>query len=348
MPHTTTWEDVQAELDALEVYSPLDEAKDRLQILIGSRQYTPEVVKYFIELVRGMQHEFAKMAQKTKGDAGRKQALRTVMQQAEAKFLQDQWKVENVTNAQNIFNFTLEVVKKEVEEHKPNINIPVVLPVMNQNEAKELDSGKITVEMPQTYLEDLKNFKALLRSNWLKNYSVTPEEWKPFDQAKENIRDLMIEMLERVRLNEGIHKKLIPYFISVHDLNKNRVLLKYLRTNGCFVINDVISMWHPVIQREYRTSLLDAFPSTLVFRISPLNQSNQALNIAQPLISFLEQFQDLEFFKRIDSDLDIKCKDISVSTELKQFIMHFTPSLIPPYDKVNSPLTESIIGKMSR
>lgn len=348
MPRAISWEDVQAALDALEVYAPLDEAKDRLQSLIGSRQYTPEVIKYFIELIKGMSHEFAKMVQKTKDDTGKKQALRKVVQQAEAKFLQEKWTVENVTNAQNIFNFTLEVVKREVKELKSIIKIPVVLPVMTQKEAKELDSENITVAMPKNYVDDLKKFKALLKTDWLENYGTTPEQWKPFDSINKNIEDLMAEMLIKVQQNKGYQKPLVPYFISVHDLNKDRALLTYLRHNGCFVINDVISMWHPEVQRNYRATLLDAFPSTIVFRIAPLNQNNQALNFAQPLISFLEQFQDLEFFKRMDADSDLRCKDMWMSTEFKQFVMNFTPELIPPYDKVNSPLTGRIIGESAR
>jgi hypothetical protein len=107
-------------------------------------------------------------------------------------------------------------------------------------------------------------------------------------------------------------------------------------------------MWHPQIQRDYRATLLDAFPSTIVFRIAPLNQSDLALSSAQPLISFLEQFQDLEFFKRMKSDSDLRCRDMSASDDLASFVIHFTPDLITPYDKVNTPLTGRIIGASTR
>jgi hypothetical protein len=108
-------------------------------------------------------------------------------------------------------------------------------------------------------------------------------------------------------------------------------------------------MWHPEIQRAYRATLLDAFPSTIVFRIAPLNPANKTpMNSAQPLIALLDQFQDLEFYKRMDADSDLKCKDIWMTTEFKQFVMNFTPDLIPPYDKVNSPLTGQIIGEQPR
>ncbi|MCA1565890.1 MAG: hypothetical protein LC803_09685 [Acidobacteria bacterium] len=351
MPPTITWDDVEVDFAALEadgVYAPLDGAIEPIQRLIGSRQYSPEMVKHFIKKLREMNAAFGKMIRQTKDEANNKQSLRKVVQQAEADFVQSNWTVDSVTNAQNIFNFVFEPVKKEVAEPDPSIRIPVVLPVMTHKEAKELDSGKITVAMPANYVNDFNAFKALLKPDWLKNYGTTPEQWKPFDSASHNIEDLMTEMLGKVRDNKGYQKPLVPYFIRVHDLNKNRTILNYLRLNGCYVVNDVISMWHPNIQRSYRASLLDAFPSTIVFRIAPLNQNKQPLNSAQPLISFLEQFHDLEFFKRMDADSDLKCKDMWMSTEFKQFVMNFTPELIPPYDKINSPLAGRIIGESTR
>lgn len=350
-PPPITWEDVEADFDKLEqdgVYAPLDGAIEPIQRLIGSRECPPELVMHFIEQLREMSVAFGKMTQQTKDSDVNKRSLSKVVQQAEAEFLQSNWRVNNVNNAQNIFNFVFEPVKKEVEEPDPSIKIPVVLPVMTLKEARELDSDKITVAMPVNYVNEFKDFKALLRPDWLNNYGATPEQWKPFDTIGNNIEELMTEMLVKVRDSKGYQKPLIPYFIRVHDLNKNRTVLNYLRLHGCFVINDVISMWHPDVQRSYRSSLLDAFPRTIVFRIAPLSQKNQALSFDQPLIAFLDQFQDLEFFKRMDADSDLKCKDMWMSREFKQSVMHFTPDLIEPYDKVNSPLTGRIIGESTR
>jgi len=351
MPATVTWSDVQVDFDKLDqagVYPPLDAAMEPIQSLISSRQYAPDVVKHFIKKISEMNTAFGKMIKKSTDEGARKDSLRRVVRQVEADYNQSNWTVENVTNAQNIYNFVFESVRKAVEEPKQNIQIPVVLPVMTQKEAAELDSGKITVTMPATYVADFQKFKALLKPGWLKNYGTSPEQWKPFDTLKHNIGQLMGEMLDKVQQNKGYQKPLVPHFLSMNNLNKNRAVLNYVRINGCFVVNDVISMWHPEIQRIYRTTLLDAFPSTIVLRIAPLNQSNLALNFAQPLISFLEQFQDLEFFKRMTSDYDLKCADMSASHELGRHVMNFTPDLIPPYDKVNSPLTGQIIGASTR
>jgi hypothetical protein len=348
MPSNITWADVQKELETLHqagVYPPLDSALEPIESLINSRQSTPDLVSHFIKKVREMNMTFDKTA---KDERERKQSLRKVVEKAEADFDQSNWQVESVTNAHNVYNFVFDSVKKAVEEPKQSIPIPVVLLVMNRQEASELDSGKITVPMPANYVADLDTFKALLKPNWLKNYSATPEKWRPFDSLNQSISDLMTEMLTKVQQSKGYAKPLVPHFIGIHELNADRDVLKYLRLNGCFVINDVISMWHPEIQRHYRTTLLDAYPSTIVVRIAPLNQSNLALTAAQPLIAILDQFQDLEFFKRMDSDSDMKCTDLSASYDLRRYVMNYTPELIEPYDKLNSPLTRRIIGSSIR
>src|SRR5207253_1357315 len=97
---------------------------------------------------------------------------------------------------------------------------------------------------------------------------------------------------------------IVPDFVDIRTLNADRKRLTDLRHKGCFVINDVMSLWHPVIQLKYRASLLEAFPSTIVYRIAPIDQ---ALKVSQPLIAYVEKYEDLEFFKRI-KDRDMKCR----------------------------------------
>ena len=348
MPSKITWEEVQAEFEALQkagVYAPLDAALEPIERLINSRQSTPDLVSHFIGKVRDMNTTFDKTG---KDETERKRSLRTVVEKVEADFDQSNWQVENVTNAQNVYHFVFDSVKKAVEEPKQSIPIPVVLLVMNREEASDLDSGKITVAMPANYVADFNGFKSLLKPDWLKNYDASPEKWKPFNTSNQSIGDLMTDLLARVQQIKGYQKPLVPHFIGVHELNADRTLLNYLRSNGCFVINDVVSMWHPGIQRAYRSTLLDAFPSTIIFRIAPLNQSDLAMNAQQPLIAFLDRFQDLEFFKRMTTDLDMRCTDMSADHELGRYVMTFTPDLIAPYEKVNSPLTGRIIGASTR
>ena len=355
MPRAKTWEDVQAKFDALSdagVYPPFDVALEPIETLIASRQYTPDAVYHFIEKIREMNDDLGIELKKSGDEAKKKRSVREAVQKTEADFDQSNWTVESVTNnsAQQIYQFIFGPIKKAVEEPKPIIKIPVVLPVMTAKEAKELDGANFNDVLPSNYVDDLKSFKALLKPGWRNSYGATTDRWKPFDSIDKTINELMSQVLTKVQQTKGYPKPLEPFFIGVHQLKKTqRSLLNYLRLNGCFVINDVVSMWHPDIQRAYRSTLLDAFPNTIVFRIAPLNPVNQApLLSAQPLIALLDKFQDLEFFQRMTSDYDLKCAEMSASYDLGRFVMNFTPDLIAPYDKVNSPLTGQIIGEQPR
>ena len=291
-------------------------------------------------MVNSMNTDFGKSVLKMGHSGSKTKALRQIVQEAEAKFIQEKWTVDQVTNAQNIFNFILSPVKNGVEEPEPSITIPVVLLVMNREEAEELDSNKIKVEMPKDYLDAFKNLKVLLKADWLDHYGKRPEEWRPFEDSNKSIEDWMIDMFEEVRVREKQQKSIIPDFIDIRTLPTDRKKLKALRANGCFVINDVISMWHPVIQHGYRASLLDAFPSTFVFRISPIDQ---ALQDSQPLIAFTEKYSDLEFFKRT-ADFDLGCRNFLESQEFAAFVVNAAPGLIAATDKETSVVTRNIIG----
>ena len=66
-------------------------------------------------------------------------------------------------------------------------------------------------------------------------------------------------------------------------------------------------MQHPVIQREFRRSLLDAFPCNLMAKIAP---NIDVLDFIKDLVIIFEQHADLEFYKRCRIDKDRKCKRI--------------------------------------
>jgi len=345
MPASVTWKEVEADFASLEktgVYPPLDGAIEPIQRLIGSRQYSPGTVKRLIEMVSGMSAEFGNMVRQ-EGATGKNRALRQVMHHAEARFHQEKFNVEymNQAQTQTILQFILGEVKKEVEEPKPSISIPVVLLVMNQQEAKELNGGKITVEMPKNYLDEFKKLTDLLNPDWLKRYGKTPEDWKPFDVPGDTIEDLMTKTFEEVRQDSGPQKLIVPDFVDVRTLSADREKLKTLRRNGCFVINDVISLWHPVIQLGYRASLLEAFPSTIVYRIAPIVQ---ALKVSQPLIAYVEKYEDLEFFQRI-KDKDLNCRMFFESGDFSTFVVNYALRLIPAEDKETSLVTKNIVGR---
>jgi len=294
-----------------------------------------------------MNAELGKKLPNAADASSKAKVMRQVIQQAEAKFVQQGWRPEQVVNAQNIFNFGLAPVKNEVEEPAPTTDIPVVLLVMTRKEAEQLDGNKIPVTMPPNYWQEFKNLKNLLDPDWIDRYGTTPEEWQPFGTKVKNIEGLLSDLFEELSDKQKYEKLLVPKFIDIRTLYKDRKRLVDLRHDGCFVINDVISMWHPDIQRAYRASLLEAFPATIVFRIAPIDQ---ALGDSQPLIAFQEKYADLEFFKRV-SDRDIYCQNFLSANQRVNFenlVFNFAPLLIPSSEKPTSPVTRQIIGSSRR
>jgi hypothetical protein len=338
--------------DALEkkaLYEPLDSVAEQIRMLINSNppQYPPEVVQPLIEMVERMNDEFGKELP-TASDAGAKaQVMRRVLQRAET-FTQAGWNVNEVTQAQNIFNFVLGPARKAIEEPDPSISIPVVLLVMTRIEARQLDRGAMPAMIPADYWEHFNALKAFLEPDWIERYGTTPEEWRPFGTQAENIKNLLSDLFAEVRQKKDCKKALVPEIIDVRTLLNERKRLTDLRRDGCFVINDVISMWHPDVQSVYRTSLLEAFPTTIVFRIAPIVQ---ALGDTQPLIQFPQRYRDLEFFKRIRSDRDLRCRDFLSANQwddFASFVFNYAWELIPSSEKATTVVTQQIIGSSGR
>lgn len=341
-----TFENLENEV----LYEPLDAVVDQIRMLINSSPptYTPETVQALIDAVVGMNAELGQKLPKAPDAGSKAKVVRQVIQQAEAKFMQPGWKPEQVINAQNIFNFGFEPIKKEVEEPAPSTKIPVVLLVMTRAEAGQLDGNRIPVTMPADYWQEFMNLRNLLDPDWIDRYGKTPEKWQPFGTEDKNIEGLLSDLFAEVRDAQNYEKLLVPEFIDVRTLHQNRKRLRDLRHDGCFVINDVISMWHPDIQRQYRASLLEAFPTTIVFRIAPIDQ---ALGDTQPLIAFQESYADLEFFKRIRSDRDMYCRSFLSANQrddFESFVFNLAPTLIPSSEKSASPVTRQIIGSSRR
>jgi hypothetical protein len=201
---------------------------------------------------------------------------------------------------------------------------------MNDVEAEELDKGKAFEDYTdQVYVEEFKQLQTLLKSEWKERYRATPEQWQPFANNEQTIADLISRALERI---DGYSNRVIPRFVDIQAINDegHRYELKELRERGCVIIEDVISIRHPAIQRAYRRSLLDAFSSTIIVRVAP---TSDALSVIQKLITFSEQYSDLEFYKRLNVDWDGKCNQVSGVAELGRWLKDQAPKLLPEDEK---------------
>ncbi|MDX6404592.1 MAG: hypothetical protein QOH70_2047 [Blastocatellia bacterium] len=240
-----------------------------------------------------------------------------------------------------IFNNWKDEIK--VKTPDPSIEIPIVLLVMNELEAKDLATKVGFADYPNDFADEFTRLEELLTDgemeDWIQRYGSAPENWRPFTDSSENIGQLIAKMLEIVQRDLGYERPLVPTFIDIRTLNKNRIHLIKLRAEGCLIINDVISMRHPVIQQEFRRSLLDAFPSTIIVRVAPLPNT---LTVYPPLVALSETFQDLEFYKRRNLDRDNKSFQAFESPDFVNWFIEKAPGLIPLNEREKSAMARHL------
>ena len=325
------WHDIGAELlkltedPALIPFHPLIE-KLRIYSSAQPPKYPAEFYTTFISLVQQMSNEV-----KEGNDV---LDVLTKAIQKEGSFSQPDWDVNNVYQSSGqafqviLNNFRSEISPPTVSQ---DISIPIVLLVMNAVEAQELISGVAFKGYSGGFSAEFKRLAKLLEkkqfTDWLTRYGSTPESWRPFVETDQNIEDFIRTTLEKFT---QFPRLVVPEFCEIKAINENRPKLGKLRTNGCILIKDLISIRHPVIQREYRRSLLDAFPNTAVVRVAPLTD---ALTLAQKMISFSEEYFDLEFYKRMTIDLDDRCRQVSRAYELGSWLKAYAPNVISDEDK---------------
>ncbi|KHD08558.1 hypothetical protein PN36_19315 [Candidatus Thiomargarita nelsonii] len=335
MSDENAWEEIKQSLQQLSQNDALTSSQSfllKLQHWADTEQYSLEIFKAFINIFQYMS-----------ADIQTGQSINTLLEQAiSGTYVQPGWDVHAVYQANgDIFNFIFNQFREDIAPKESGILIPVILLVMNNKEAEALDSGVAFQNHHNELHDDFQQLKTLLvehKINWLNRYKALPEEWQPF-LSDENTMSIKQIMKEALSLVEGCTRPLIPHFIDIRTLNnsenrpkKYKFGLRKLR-DGCIVIMDIISMRHPQIQREFRKSLLDAFPNTLVAAIYPIPPSHLG-KLSQTMI-LIEQYTELEFYKRHKTDRDLKCDEINEKFRLERWIQELQ-QFLPNKVKMNT------------
>ena len=218
---------------------------------------------------------------------------------------------------------------KEITE-EIGCEINIVLLVMNQSEAEELDSENVFSDYNTELRENFRKLRQTLANNgvinWVNHYQSTSEQWQPFNQdvPQRNITQLIEEVIENVQSQP----KIVSKFIDIRELNQYNhdsfKLLKQLRDKGCIIIMDVISMQHPEMQHLFKSTALDAFPNTLVLMVAPIYS---VFDIAKSIKGVIEQRIDIEFYRRLELN-DSKCMKISDKTIFRNWLIGKVPDLL--------------------
>lgn len=325
-----TWDEIRNEtgqLIDLPAYKSVRPMLVNLQQMASAQVPSEDVVEGLLRAVKGIQQDAAQQGQ----------SARDIVNRAAGGFMQDAWQVEDVVNVnrdyfKQVYVQFFNVNADKLEEVKDTIEISIVPVVMTATEAQELVTGTVFDQHGDplyNYKQELKDLLDLLEkqqiTNWLGRYGQQPQDWQPFTDPKETLDALVTHTLKKM---EGYDKQLVPTYLDLRALETEdqRRDLRKLRERGCVVILDTISVRHPVLQRAYRRSLLDAFPETLIVRIAPLDV---ALKAVQQMIRFPETFVNSEFYQRFRFDLDGKCSEASEAFHFKRWLTEQMPKLVP-------------------
>lgn len=339
-----TWATVQDEFNKLNkanVTASLEDLVDYVHRLIDSKPkgYSPADALELVETVRSV------ISQVEEGEP-----LEGVLAQARSvgyiqSYPTSPKTVININNQVNeaILEKTLEKLKANAPN--PKLEVPVILLVMNKTQAVELDDETAFADLPQdfkeTFKQDFDALRPMLDADWIERYGKKPEDWRPFTDTTESIKQRLNTMLNIIKQRKKYESQLVPKFVDIHTLNQEWGELVSLRQKGCIVIEDAISMRYPSIQREYRRSLLDAFNKTIIIRIVPRADALDCIN--QPMLTWVEKFEDLEFYKRREVG-DDTCREIFKSLDFLGWFNTHVPSLIPKEEKVKNSVAGDIIG----
>lgn len=217
-----------------------------------------------------------------------------------------------------LYNELENLYKQVVEVASNDIMLPFVTVAMTKRELNDLMSEKIfshPTVAPVTQIR-FRKFKRLLEKMGISDlspyYGVLREEWKPLIYPHNSIRQIVIDMVNRVnhyQREPQQEPRLFPQFLSNDFFTENRQkkisTLRQLRQLGGVIIVDSISLFHPILAQILSASDLGSNKRVAVLVISPINSSTLQLNqlIEQTVDSYMQMASI-----RFEEDFDKLCE----------------------------------------
>ena len=315
------WERIRAQLETLrfEAASDLRPLLEQLSDFLGPHYprcpIRPEVFHIMVEAIRRMTVDIT---------AG--QSFESVMLDFVAgSYVRSDWQYERAYAAyrdkvDNVLRLFSDRVKL------PEVKVVHVVPiVMTATEAQHLSSGTAFGAGGHPLQDHFQNVAAMLQTkgiaDWIQRYHDVPEHWQPFDSGPQGrtLRDLLQAGLNRWRTDTAYGAVLKLNFIDIRTINDpvNRKQLRRLQTEGCVVLIDLVSVCHPQLFEQYRRSLLDVFPNTLLTKVAPFEPVPVW---AESFTVTLQQVVDSFFYERYQLDEDARCARAGTDLEFRGWI----------------------------
>jgi hypothetical protein len=106
-------------------------------------------------------------------------------------------------------------------------------------------------------------------------------------------------------------------------------LLRPLRSKGCIVVVDAISLRHPALLRAYQRSLLDVFPLMSVVTLTP---DGRAFELMKSMVYALQMnLEESEFSSRMTDLVDgMSCQEYSDPLKMSTWLVDRVRKLCGP------------------
>jgi hypothetical protein len=289
----------------------------RLRQRADARKHSPKVYDVFAKIIHLMNNA-------VQGGL----SLSEVVNQAVAgEFVQTQWDFYDIyhQNKEIFKDAFFHLLDKVDSANSHPIKIPIVLLAMNEDEVARL----VSLSAFDGYSAKLKrNFNSLKKrldkeiGDWPSHYKSTARLWQPFNnlQSRVDIESVVVEALGIAQKKHKQYTLIQPSFWDIHSINDDRIFLKQLRSEGCVIIMDIISMLHPDILRSFQKSLLDIHPDTYVLIFAPNHSIIEEVRKLTVTLEFC--MSDLEFVKRRDDhDEDYNaCQEICREPDFQNWL----------------------------
>ena len=219
----------------------------------------------------------------------------------------------------NIGQVVLNTGAAAAPEEPQSVPVSVVVVAMGRGEAEALVAGDAFDSLPAQLREHFDQLHALLvdegLDDWLDRYGTAATDWRPFAATGQTVDALVRTTFDVVNATERYTPVIEPDVVDLGAVADDRLRLRLLRRR-CLVIIDSLSMRHPRVQASFHRSLLDAYPTTAVIAIAPIQRAFEAgreLSVYVPM-----RLADLEYARR-QADPDEEYGACSETADGNQF-----------------------------
>lgn len=203
----------------------------------------------------------------------------------------------------------------------PRIGVPLVIAAMTREEAEALsaDPSEIGKEMGLNAQKRFEQIRDVLPQPLSARYGATRDQWRS-PGSKLTIAELSIEALERLARSRNsklrgraVKLQRYPFDPLVNEVQELREAYRQMAEQGCIMLVDELSLFHPVVRKALAASPMIGARNTAILTVSPFEPE------AQPQHQILRdelKGQLAAVFDRFAADFDPQC-ELSVNDECR-------------------------------